>query len=230
MTPPVVRRVGLLVLGLLVVLAAIFVAGRESGDPPPAGSADSVRLGPEQGDDVAAYLARLPALLPAAGAGPVPALVQFDAELDAAAALTAVAGAQPGQVVFRVPLPRVQTALRFQLLAAAPDSAAAAREIDFARQRAEQDAARDAAARTGRAAAVATAEARALAQPCRCVLAVLVHADRATLDVIRARPGVRAVHAAPSRTAARDVALSPLLPEQQIAVTATPDDGPVSGG
>ncbi|MBA2308354.1 MAG: hypothetical protein H0W01_03415, partial [Pseudonocardiales bacterium] len=50
MTPPVVRRVGLLVLGLLVVLAAIFVAGRESGDPPPAGSADSVRLGPELGD------------------------------------------------------------------------------------------------------------------------------------------------------------------------------------
>lgn len=225
-----VLRIALVVSLLLVVLATIFVAGQQSGDPPPAGSADAVRLGPEPGDDVAVYLTRLPPLLPAATAGPVPALVQFDAELDAAAALAAVAGAQPVQVVFRVPLPRVQTALRFQLLGAAADSAAAAREVDFARQRAERDAARDAAGRTGRAAAVAAAEARALAQPCRCVLAVLVQGDRAALDALGGSSGVRAVHAAPAGTAARDLALSPLLPEQQTAVTATPDDGPVSGG
>jgi hypothetical protein len=141
-----------------------------------------------------------------------------------------VAGAQPVQVVFRVPLNRVQTALRFQQLGPAPDPVAAARELDFARQRAAQDASRDAATRTGRGAAVAATEARTLAGPCRCVLALLVQADRATLDALRGRLGVRAVHAAPPGTAPTNVALSPLLPEQQIAVTAPPDDGAVSGG
>lgn len=233
-TTPVSRRrmsrVALVVGLLLVLLVTILVAGRQAGAPPPTLADGSVRLGPEPDDNVAAYLAGLPALLPAAGAGAVPALVQFGAELDEQATLAAVAGAQPVQVVFRVPLSRVQTALRFQQLGSAGDPVAAAREIDYARQRAAREASREASARTGRAATVAAVEARTLVAPCRCVLAVLVQGDRAALDAIRTRPGVRAVHAAPPGTDPRTVAVSPLLPEQLTAVTAAPDDGPVPGG
>jgi hypothetical protein len=125
--------------------------------------------------------------------------------------------------VFRVPLPRVQTALRFVAL---EDGVPAAAALDNARGRADQAAAADAARLSGRPGAVAAAEASALADPaCRCVLAVLVDGDRAGLAAVAARPGVRAVEAAPPGTV--DPALAPLLPEQTTRADPPPDDGPV---
>jgi hypothetical protein len=98
--------------------------------------------------------------------------------------------------------------------------------LDNARGRAEQAAAADAARLQGRAGAVATAEAGALADPaCRCVLAVLVDGDRAGLVAVAGRPGVRAVEAAPPGTV--DPALAPLLPEQAVRADPPPDDGPI---
>jgi hypothetical protein len=44
---------------------------------------------------------------------------------------------------------------------------------------------------------------------------------------VAARPGVRAVDAAPKGTRVDGVALAPLLPEQTDVVAAVPDDGPV---
>ncbi len=203
---------------LLAVVAAAVVAVRP--DTVPAPSAGAVRLGPESGEDVAAYRARLPSSLPPEGAR-VPALVQLAAELTTADAGVAVAGTSPRTAVFRVPLPRVQTALRFAEL-----EEGVPRALDNARARAQQAAATDAARLPGRAGAVAAAEARALADPaCRCVLAVLVDADRAALEAVAARPGVRAVEAAPPDTV--DPALAPLLPEQTARADPPPDDGPV---
>ena len=54
-------------------------------------AAGTVRLGPEAGEDVAAYLARLPATLPPEGVR-APALVQLAAEAAPPDALAAVAG------------------------------------------------------------------------------------------------------------------------------------------
>jgi hypothetical protein len=223
---------------LLVLLAVAWVAGRQSlvGAPDRPASLDAVRLGPDPGAPVADYLAGLPARLPAPGAPPVPALVQFGTEQDPASVARLVASAGPVTAVFRVPLPKVQTALRFQPLPSvdlADPVTGTERRLALARQSAARDAAEEAGRLTGRAAAVARYEAAALAgttstpTPCRCVLAVLVVGDRAALSELAARPEVRAVDAAPEGTPPTGVALAPLLPEQTRLAAAVPDDGPV---
>jgi hypothetical protein len=136
-----------------------------------------------------------------------------------------VAGAVPVTAVLRVSLPRVQTALRFEPLEQGRPVPAA---LDAARQRARQEADADAQRLAGRAAEVAAAEARVLADPAApCVLAVVVRAERAVMDAVAARPGVRAVHAAPTGVTARELAIAPLLPEQVERADPPPDDGAV---
>jgi hypothetical protein len=207
---------------LLVALAVAWYVGTPSA--PPTAAPGAVRLGPESGERVADYLARLSAELPAPGVEAF-ALVQFAAELTPSAARAAVDPAVPAIAVLRVPLPRVQTALRFEPLE--PDVPAGA-ALDNARGRAGQAAAADVTRAAGRAAAVAAAEADALADPaCRCVLALLVRADRAVLEALAARAEVRAVHAAPAGTTPFELALAPLLPGQVDRVVPLPDDGPV---
>ncbi len=229
------RHLSALLVCALALLAIAWLAGsRSAGGPEPPESVDAVRLGPESGTAVAAYLAALPARLPPPGAPEVPALVQFTSPMEAAGAATLVAGARSVTAVFRVPLERVQTALRFELLSPVdePDpTTAVRRQLVLAQAAARRDAAADAARLTGRPARVAAAEAAALAaRGCRCVLAVLVTADRSGLAALAARPGVRAVDAAPVDTPVTGVALSPLLPEQAGVVGPVPDDGPLPPG
>ncbi|HVL83077.1 MAG TPA: hypothetical protein VM367_02100 [Pseudonocardia sp.] len=220
------RRVLALLACVVVGLAVAWYAGSRapggaSGPPPAVGA---VRLGPEPGQDVAGYLAGLPARLPPAGAA-VPALVQFTGELTPDAALGAVAGTVPHTAVFHVPLPRVQTALRFEPLEPGVPPPTA---LGSARDRAQLAALADARRAGGRPGAVAAAEAEVLARPaCRCVLAVLVVGDRAGLQAVAVRPGVRAVDPAPPGTTVREVALAPLLPVHEGRVGPVPDDGPV---
>jgi len=233
-----------LVCLLLVLLGVAWVAGRQSmvGAPDRPARLDAVRLGPDPGASVAGYLAGLPARWPAPGAPAVPALVQFDAPLDGAAAarllaevapaggVAPVGGAAPVTAVFRVPLPRVQTALRFQPLPtvdAADPVAGVERRFALAQRAAERDASAQAGRLSGRAASVARYEVAALATPCRCVLAVLVIGDRAELTRLAETQRVRAVDAAPEGTPTTGVALAPLLPEQTEVAGPVPDDGPV---
>ena len=75
-------------------------------------------------------------------------------------------------------------------------------------------------------AAVATAEAAALTRPdCPCLVALVVTADGAALR--RPGAGVRVIEAAPQGVTLRELALSPLLPEQADRADPLPDDGPV---
>jgi hypothetical protein len=220
MTPP--GRAAVLLACAVAVLATAWYAGSRFAPSGPVPAPGTVRLGPEAGEDVAAYLARLPGTLPPDGAR-APALVQLGADATGPDALAAVAGTTPVTAVFRVPLSRVQTALRFVALEPGVPAGTA---LDNARVRAEQAAAADAQRLTGRAGAVAAAEARVLADPAsRCVVAVLVEGDRAVLAAVAARSGVRAVEAAPPGTF--DPALAPLLPEQTVRADPPPDDGPV---
>jgi hypothetical protein len=218
-------RLAVLAACAAVVLLAAWWTGRETGPAGPAApvAAGQVRLGPEPGEPVADYLARLPAELPPPGE-PVLALVQYGTGRTAASLAAAAPVTAPVIAVFRVPLPRVQTALRFEPVepgVPAPTALASAQER-------ARGAAADAGRLTGRAGAVAAAEAAALADPgCPCAVAVLVRADRAALDALAAAPDVRAVHAAPAGTAVRELALAPLLPEQATAADPLPDDGPV---
>lgn len=217
-------RTAVLLACAAVVLLTAWYAGSRLPASAPAPAPGSVRLGPEPGEEVAAYLQRLPAELPAPGVEAL-ALVQLAAELPGSEAVQAVAGTVPVTAVLRVPLTRVQTALRFEPLEQGVPVPAA---LDAARQRAERAAAADAQRQTGRAAQVAAVEARTLADPgARCVLAVVVRAQRAGLDAVAARPQVRAVHAAPAGATARELAISPLLPEQVERADPLPDDGTV---
>jgi hypothetical protein len=217
------RRIAVLLACVVVALLAAWYAGSRAPAPapPPAGS---VRLGPDPGEPIDGYLARLPGDLPDPGA-PVWALVQFAPEQTATAAIAATTGFPLVTAVFRVSLPRVQTALRFEGLESGnpPDVL-----LTTARQRARQAAAGDAARLTGRGRDVAATEAAALgATDCRCVLALVVRADRAGIETLAARPGVRAVQAAPAGVTPRELALAPLLPEQTTRADPLPDDGPV---
>jgi hypothetical protein len=151
---------------------------------------------------------------------------------DGAAAARLLTGVTPATAVFRVPLPRVQTALRFQPLPPvdAPDPVAAVqRRFTLAQQAAQREASAQASRLTGRPASVAGYEAAALAAepPCRCVLAVLVVGDRPALTRLARLPEVRAVDAAPEGTPVTGVALAPLLPEQTQVAGPALDDGPV---
>ena len=193
---------------------------------------DAVRLGPDPGERVGDYLAGLPIHLPPAHAAPVPALIQFGNEFtpDEAVRLLARTGVVPDQVVFRVPLPRVQTALRFERLPTvdlADPSTTAARQLALAEQAAQRAASAEAGTVTGRQFELAHYEARALAGNGPCVLAVLVLGDRSALTRLASRSGVRAVDAAPQGTPVTGVALVPLLPEQTQVAGPIPDDGPI---
>lgn len=213
----------LVVAGLaVVVLLVAWVAGSEGGGPAPQTTGGSVRLGPDPGQSVPEYRADLARQLPPPGET-VLALVQPTAQLDVGAA-AALAGPTPVETaVFRVPVPRVQTALRFE-----PVTGPLPGALRVARDRAAFAASADATRLTGRQRDVAAAERRAYDDPsCRCVLALVVRADRARLDALSADPSVRAVHAAPPGTRTVDLALAPLLPEQRTAADPLPDDGPV---
>jgi hypothetical protein len=218
-------RIGALVACVLAVLAVAWYAGSQSGTPAPVAPTGSVRLGPDPGEDVAAYLAGLPADLPPDGVTAL-ALVQFGAQLTTADAVAAVAGATLVTAVLRAPIPRVQTALRFEPL---EDGVAPAQAVANAADRARQQAEADAGRLDGRPGDVAAAEAALLADPgCPCVLALVVRADRAGLTALAGRPGVRAVQAAPADVTSRELALSPLLPEQTERADPPPDDGGVT--
>ncbi len=225
---------------LVVVLVTAWAAGNQRSGPDagvsgPAGSTDAVRLGPDAGEDVAAYLARAAVVPDPGDPSPRLALVQFDAGLDPAAAASAVGTALPLRAVVRVPFPRVQTALRDVDLQPAPPEAAFRAALTTAAGQAAQDAT---VAPTGtRRAAVASAEAAALGRPdCGCLVAVVVRVAPSEVPALGARPGVGAVPGAPPGTARTRLAVSPLLPDQGPGradgpvVGPVPDDGPVPTG
>jgi hypothetical protein len=218
-------RIGAVLACALAVLLVAWYAGTQSLVPAPAAPAGSVRLGPDAGEDVAAYVARLSADLPPPGATAL-ALVQLTAQVSTADAADLVAGTTPVTAVLRAPIDRVQTALRFEQLEPGVDLQ---RALDNARDRAQQRAAAEAGRLAGRSGNVAAAEAGMLADPaCPCVLALVVSAERDGLTALAGLPRVRAVQAAPPDATARELALAPLLPEQVERADPPPDDGGVT--
>lgn len=211
---------------LLVAFGASVVAAGQRSDPPSLPGVE--RLGPETGEPVAAYLRRAAASLPAPGAGEAWALVQLSEHREAGTAAQLVRGARISRVLLRVRLPRVQTALVSRVVSGQRPVA----ELAGAMRAAARDRAVVAseALAGSRVAAVAAAEARRLRDGCACVLALLVRGDRAVLERLAAREGVRAVHAARVGTPPQGLALAPLLPEQRETVGPVPDDGPVPQG
>lgn len=214
------RRAGWVLLAVLALVFGVttWVAGQHD-EPVPAGVQ---RLGPEAGEPVAAYLQRAGASLPA-GHSARWALVQLDSYLTSDRAAELVRGVRLSKVVFRVPLPRLQTALITHDL---PGQRPVAELAQAQQSAAAQRLAASRTAPGSRAAAVAAAEAAQLHRGCACVLALLVYGDGAALHALAERPGARAVQAALPDTSIQDLAISPLLPEQTEIAGPVPDDGP----
>ena len=193
--------------------------------PPPA--AGTVRLGPEAGEDVAGYLARLPGD-PAARRGPRPGAGAAPAEATPSDALAAVAGATPRDAVFRVPA------------AAGADRAAVRRpgagRAGGGRARQRAGPGRAGGGRRRRAAPTGgPGRSRRPRRPrwppgCRCVLALLVEGDGAALaGGRRAGRGAGGGRGAAGRPSA-SWRWRRCCPEQTVRAEPLPDDGPVPAG
>lgn len=214
-------RRALVVLGVVVLLGlAIVVAGVVRA--PREGVVLTDRVGPEQGEQVSDYLDRARATLDGA-AEPRYALVSFTAEIAPWQVATVAAGVRVSQVLYRVPIPRVQTTLvpvsvpddpwallqSAGLAARALDNPTTVYTADERRQR------------------IDVVSAARLEDGCACIVGLVVRGTSAQLGEIATRSGVRAIEALPVDAVFGRFAVAPLLPQQTDVVAPGPDDGEV---
>lgn len=200
----------------VILVAAVVAVGALDSPRPTAARGD--RLGPESGEPVAHYLDRAQRSLDEESAARY-ALVSLDTEVSPADALQLTAGTRIAEVIFRVPIPRVQTPI---VAVPVPDGAEAVlRAEGIAATRTTTGGS------TARAAQVAAVSSARLAGGCACVVALLVRGETTALQQIGTRPGVRAVEALPADAVYGRLGVSLLLPEQDGIVAPGPDDGAV---
>ncbi|MEV0761007.1 hypothetical protein [Nocardia sp. NPDC050435] len=218
-----VRRGALAGAAAAGAVALMFVLG--ALNPPRPLGVGTDRLGPEQGETVADYLARARDSLRGEESGERWALVSFTRELVPAEIPAHSGGLRIGQVLHRVPLPRVQTPI-VTVGVPAGDGVAVASAGDAAWQLEAQLAHdRSAGVLDDRALRVTTVSIARLREGCACTVGLVV---RGTLPQLRALGNeVRAVEALPADAVDGHFAVSPLLPVYTDRVAPLPDDGPV---
>lgn len=243
-------QAGLAVAGA-VLLAGAGVAVARGGDPPPdRGSlvADSsVALGPEVGDDVAAYVegARKGAAALSADDPEAQhiALVSLTSGLQPDAVQALLEGLEVQRVYLKVPSSDPGEVLSTDVEDLVPDlralyAATADRKAEdreelvrlsrgIAPTTAEQTRLRDVYELSGR---LAAREAQAYRKGCACVFAVVVRGSAAQLAALPALSGVRAVELAPEGVALEALRVRPLGPEQTTTVQAGPAPRPAPAG
>ncbi|MGK8508521.1 hypothetical protein ACRS5S_10810 [Nocardia asiatica] len=209
------RRV-LLGAAAVVLVALVWALGALY--PPYRAPVSTDRLGPDRGEQVADYLARSGDSLNTGEGEQHWALASFTEPLTPEQIPAHSGGMRIAQVLYRVPIPRVQTPL---VVVPVPEGAAAA-----------VDSARDAAwllprPADDRSARVVAVSATRLRGGCACVVGLVVRGSSAQLRNLAAQNGIRAVQALPSDAVAGSFAVVPLLPEYRDVVLPGPDDGPV---
>lgn len=208
-------RLGLVAVVLLV--AGVFWLGEMT--PIRTAAAETVSLGPEQGESVDDYVAGARDGLHLAGV-----------DGDRWALVSLATGATPGlgalrisRVLVHVGIPGVTTAVStVDVSGQGPvgDSVAGAYAVAASGQQAV-------AASPGRVGAVAEVVAGRLRAGCDCVAGLVVRGSPSALIALELDRGVRAVDVAPSGTSWGSLAVRPLLPEQVGIVGPGADDGPV---
>ena len=184
------------------------------------------RLGPDSGERVADYLARARTSLDS-GTDSAPdeprwGSVSFDRELTTQQAYAIADGVRISQVIFRVPLERVQTPI---LTVGVPGSE---RSVSNSAARAASEV-QDSFTTSSRQAQIAAVSRNRLLGGCACVVTVVVRGTQPELSEVAGRPGVRSVEALPPDAVSGKFAVEPLLPEYVDIVAPLPDDGPVPG-
>ncbi|AVH24400.1 hypothetical protein C5E43_02795 [Nocardia cyriacigeorgica] len=204
----------------VVVVVLIAVGAMQ---PPRSEGVSTDRLGPEQGESVADYLARARDSLSGTDVAEHWALVSFT-EYQTPQRLPELAGGlRIGRVLYQVPLPRVQTQLVTVQVPATEEVVLRSAE-DAAWQLLDQLRRGSVDERTEK---IITVSAARLRDGCACAVGLVV---RGTLDQLRnlaARNGIRAVQALPADAVAGAFAVVPLPPDATGVVGPAPDDGPV---
>ncbi len=200
-------------LVLAVLLAGVL-------NPVRPASVRSDALGPDSGELVADYLSRAAESLddPADTSTPRWALVSFTEPVDVATVAELGDGLRVAQVLFRVPIDRVQTPLVTVAVPQHPEALRRAPTVAASRLQVP-------ASGNDRAARVAAVSAERLASGCACVVGIVVWTTSEDLRALADDARVRAVEALPADAVAGRFAVSPLLPEQVEVVTPGPDDG-----
>ncbi|MGQ4617140.1 hypothetical protein [Nocardia sp. R7R-8] len=209
------RRV---ILGVAAATLAALIYALGVLHPPYRTAVSTDRLGPDQGEQVAEYLARSRDSLNTGGDEPRWALVSFTDPLVPGDIPGHSGGLRIAQVLYRVSAPGVQTPL---VAVPVPEGVAAA--VDSA-----PDAAwllpRPVDDRSARVIAFSAARLRG---GCGCVVGLVVRGSPAQLRNLAAQNGIRAVQALPADAVAGSFAVVPLLPDYRDVVAPGPDDGPV---
>lgn len=209
------RRVSLPWAATAALLLAVLAAGLLT--PPRPATVRTDTLGPDHGEAVAGYLARAQASVESATGEPRWALVSFTAPVPVEQAAALPEDPRIAQVLFRVPIERVQTPLVAVDVPEHPEALRRAPAVAAGRLRQ--------AAGADRAARVAAVSADRLADGCACVVGVVVRVAPAAATELAAAPGVRAVELLPPDAVAGAFSVNPLLPEHVDVVAPGPDDG-----
>lgn len=213
------RRAGQVILALGLLGAVLFAVG--TANPPTPRPITTDGLGPDSGELVSDYASRgRESLAVLDDSGLHWGLVSFDRAVGVERIQAVADTARVSQVVFQVPIDRVQTPA--VPVAVGASDAALARAGALAAGRLPQTAPPD-----GRAAEIARITSERLAAGCECVVAALVRADAETLHALAREPDVRVVEALGTDSPYGQFAVRPLLPEYVDVVRPGPDDGPV---
>ncbi|SDE25950.1 hypothetical protein [Rhodococcus tukisamuensis] len=206
---------------VLALVALVVVLGVLN--PPQRPPVATDRLGPDSGEPVAQYLDRAAAGLADLDTGTATAehwaLVSLTTERTAPDAYRLAAGVRVSELLFRVPLDRVQTPL---VVVGVAGERSAARAAAVAAGRMQGSA-----GEWDRQAQIDAVSAARLSADCACVVGLTVRGDPASLRALAATPGVRSVEALPADAVFGRFAVVPLLPGQTETVAPGPDDGEV---
>jgi len=201
-----------------VLVLAVLVAGWLSPVRPASVRSDG--LGPDSGELVRDYLARADESLTEAEREPGTehwALISFEREVSVDDVAALPGDLRIAQVLFRVPIDRVQTPLVPVAVSAHPEALRSAPRVAAGRLRLQ-------ASGTDRAARIAAVSADRLAAGCACIVGVAVRGTPAQLRAAAGDPEVRTVEVLPSDAVAGRFSLNPLLPEHVESVVPGPDD------
>ncbi|MEU7633945.1 hypothetical protein AB0C34_28890 [Nocardia sp. NPDC049220] len=187
-------------------------------NPPRRAGVFTDRLGPERGEQVADYLVRARDSLTGPEGVQHWALLSFTEPLTPERIPDHGGGVRIAQVLYRVPIPRVQTPL--VAVPVPEDIGAAVDSADYAAWLLPSPA-------DDRSARTVAVSATRLRAGCACVIGLVVRGPLANLRHLAAQNGVRAVQALPADAVAGRFGVVPLLPDQLEVVQPGPDDGPV---
>ncbi|UVT25121.1 hypothetical protein NXT08_00115 [Rhodococcus pyridinivorans] len=206
---------------VVVLVVAVLVAGWTS--PPRTAPVGSDTLGPDNGEAVADYLARAAdSLSEAATDGDLEhwGLVSFTGAVGIDRVVERTDEVRVAQVLFRVPIDRVQTPLVPVAVPENPEAVRRAPSVAAGRLSLVEFG-------TERAARVGAVSAQRLADGCDCVVAAVLRGTPSQFRAVADAPDVRAVEVLPADAIAGRFAVTPLLPTHVETVVPGPDDGEV---